>query len=89
MKYDFKELVILDIEDQRVDTAEMCKGIGNLIFQNSRDISVSDIAREIYKGNTVEIDSDSKKQIITIIELPGLFVVAHVKKALKLFLEEG
>ncbi|MEG2228455.1 MAG: hypothetical protein RRY39_08180 [Odoribacter sp.] len=61
-KIDIVNLNGVDLKEafKRQNGVEFEKAIGNLVFENSKDIDLADKAREIHKGNPVELSEREK-----------------------------
>ena len=71
MLYNFNEVVYKNLEDKDLTPEEkkrVLQVLGNEINIYSKDIGLSDVARAIYNGNEVEIDSNQMEKIKLLID---------------------
>jgi len=67
MKYNFSNIKLIDIEGNEVKDNSLPKVIGNAIYSNTKDLGMVDIARDIYKGEEVELDEKQIEEVKTIV----------------------
>ena len=76
--YDFTK-VRIEVEIDVFQEVDAAKQIGNVIHQNTTDIGIDDIAREIYHKGKVELSKQEAQQIKQILlEAP---IIVGAKKA--------
>jgi hypothetical protein len=82
--YDFTK-VRIEVEIDVFQEIDASKQIGNIIHQNTTDIGIDDIAREIYHKGEVELSEQEAQQIKQILlESP---IIVGAKRALQKLLE--
>jgi len=62
-----KDIAIKDLNDVIYNLPDLPKEIGNVIFTNADSIEVSDIARKLHKGESVEVNEAEINQIYAIV----------------------
>ena len=62
MKIDFSKVQIKDIEGN-VQTVDISKELGNMMYLNAKDIAVADLGHDIYHKHEVDL---SKEQAQTV-----------------------
>jgi hypothetical protein len=67
IKISLSEIEIKDLNDNLLRIEDISKVLGNLIFVNAESIETSDLARELHRGNEVEITEDELKDITVIL----------------------
>lgn len=89
MKYNFKKLIVKDIEGKELPISkELYKTIAKLLYnQCHKNLEVVEIARDIYKGKEVEIDKVQIEEVKNILLGPQSFQSAAVKKYVKDYIE--
>ncbi len=81
MKVNFSKVVLKTIEGEPIKGGETHKNIGNIIYQNARDLGLVTIAQEIYKGNEVDLSDAELKEIKNLINNPSTGLMAFARKA--------
>lgn len=95
-KFNVVEVEIEDISGKKVSKQqklEIAKFVGNCIHNQSRDIALSNLARDIYIGKTVMITRDQVKTILKLLEndktLAGFIYIAIVDELNNLIKKEN
>ena len=78
--YDFTK-VMMEIRIGEFEETDISKSIGNAIHQNTGDIGIDGIAREIYKNGKAEMTGNEAKVISYIIEHGESQLVVAAKNA--------
>ena len=88
---------ILDINGKQLDKTTMktvCESLGNALYFSVRDVAVSEIGRDIYKGKEVSMTNEHKEAVKAILndenkcQLAGFVVIALNKTLDKAFDEK-
>lgn len=79
MKADFRKVQVENIEG-KFDTIDISKQLGNLIYNNSKDLGEVELAREMYRNGEIEATEENKKIIGKYItDYPYIFKMAIEK----------
>lgn len=62
MKVDFRKIGIKGVDD-KIQSLDLSKELGNVIFQNTKDIGELDLARDIYHKGEVDITKGQAQSI--------------------------
>lgn len=86
MKYDFSKIDVFDINEKKIETA-IGKDVARLIYRQTTNLDLVDVALRINKGEEVELRPADVKEIRRIIDDPKNGMFAYARKALKDFFE--
>ena len=78
--YDFTK-VMMEVKFDEFEEVDLSKTIGNAIHQNTGDIGIDDIAREIYRNGKVEMTEEQAGMISHILTVGNTTIVVAAKKA--------
>lgn len=67
MKIDFSKIQIKDIEGN-VQTADISKELGNMMYYGEQDIAVADLGHDIYHNGEVELTKEQAEKVKSYIE---------------------
>lgn len=84
--YDFKK-VSMEVEIGVFQELDLRRPFGNAIHQNTDDIGIDEVARRIFKEDTVEISDEEVKVLLLILKTCRLKLVIAAKQALIKVLE--
>lgn len=88
MKYDFKKVVLKDIEGKDIKVPDLYKEVAKVIHALChKDLDLVEKAREIYQGKEVELDKVEIESIKEVLLGEQSFNDASVKKAIKDYIE--
>lgn len=62
MKVDFRKIKVTDLYDN-VQEVDVSKALGNLIFNNTKDLGEFEVAREIFKNGEVDINKEMASRL--------------------------
>jgi len=79
MKYDFSAVKAESLEGKQV--RDIHKTIANNIYMMTKDLGLVEIAKDIYKGKSVELEKAELAEITRIINDEKVGFFAFVKKA--------
>ena len=86
MKIDFRKIGIKGI-DGKIQSYDLSKELGNVIFQNTKDIGELDFARDIYHKGEVDITKEQAQAIKNYVETQfKAFVKEAIFPALELII---
>lgn len=86
MKVDFTKIKIADIEDKPID--DFHKVLARVIYMHTQNLDLVEIARQINKGEPVELRSSDWDEIKRIVKSREANVFAFARKAVIDFIEE-
>lgn len=86
MKIDFRKIPVLQIDGTK-ELVDLSKPVGNLIFDQTGDISEMDLAKKIYYDGEVDLSSEQLDSIQSIISQTK--IKAYLKVSLLDFLRHG
>lgn len=96
IKINLKEIQIKDLDETIVPIEDLHTTVGNIIFKQADSIEVNDLARILHKGETVEVNEQEFREIISIIENNRYFktwvhvqILNYLKSQLPIVNEEG
>lgn len=81
MKFNVKEIKVFNLEGREM-FVELNKTIGNVIYEQTSTIEWEEKAKEIHKGNEVDMDEVELGRLIMVIAAPHCMFVIAVKRAI-------
>lgn len=84
---DLNDVKVLDLSGN-VIPINLCRGVGNLIFQKTSTIEWDEIARGLHAGKPVEIEKADLEDILKVIVAPGCSFTIAVKVALRTYITD-
>ena len=88
MKLNFAEIELLDLDGKIVPNPEIHKSIARAVYHFSKNLDLVDIARQINRGDEVELRDSEVAEIRRIVQSPEVKFLAFAKKAINDFLAE-
>lgn len=73
VKINFKEVKVTDLDGNLLIVKDFVKIAANGLFTSAPTIELSDFARQLHKGETVEIDEESLKQMVAVFSSKQMF----------------
>ena len=86
-KYDFKKIVLKDINGTVQKKNIFHKTIANAMYSYARTVDLVDIAMAINKGKEVELTDAQVKEITGVVNNPQSGIATFARKAFKEFIE--
>jgi hypothetical protein len=84
--YDFRK-VSMEVEFDIFHEVDLRHAFGNAIHQNTDDIGIDEVARKIFKEDTVEISDEDVKVLLLMLRTCKMKLVIAAKQALIKVLE--
>ena len=84
--YDFRK-VSMEVEIGVFQEFDLRRVLGNAIHQNTDDIGIDEVARKIFKEDTVEISDEDVKVLLLMLRTCKMKLVIAAKQALIKVLE--
>ena len=78
--YDFTK-VMMEVEFDKFEELDLSKDVGNAVHQNTGDIGIDDIAREIYRSGKAEMTEAEAAEMHNILAYGKTKLVVAAKKA--------
>lgn len=86
MKINFSKIKLADIEDKPI--TDFHKVLAKIIYVHTQNLDLVEIARQINKGEPVELRDSDRKEIKRIVNSKEANVFAFARKATLDFIEE-
>ena len=84
--YDFRK-VMMEVEIDEFMEVDLRRPFGNAIHKNTDDIGIDELARAIFKQDTVEISDDDAKLLVFMLKNCKMQLVVAAQQALIRMLE--
>lgn len=81
MEYDFSKIILVDLDGKKIKD-EAYKIVANILYCSARTLDLVETARQINKGEVVELDKSEIKEIKDLLSHPQSGVFAFTQKAI-------
>lgn len=89
MKIDFRKIQVKDLAGN-IDTVDISKVFGNVVFNNTPDIAEYELSKQIYHDGEVDITEEQAKNLVKYAEAFDRVIIREaVKSALSNIKDNG